>query len=196
MQQYKRWQVLSLLCLFTLVLSACASRPRTDTALNNTGLPDYHGMAPFSNSYDESKYASLVPSKVDYGEKVIVVNPRNYTWGAYSSDGQLVRAGIANLGADFCRDEGHACRTTAGSFRIYRMGNSDCVSKTYPLPRGGSLMPYCMFFHNGQSLHGTPDGMLVAANTSHGCVHMRIPDAEWLRYNFAEDGTKVVILSY
>ena len=76
------------------------------------------------------------------------------------------------------------------------MGNEDCKSRTYPIPKGGSLMPYCMFFNNGQSLHGSPDQMMVEQNISHGCVHMRIPDAEWLRYNFARVGTKVVIMPY
>jgi hypothetical protein len=159
-------------------------------------LPLYHGAPPYTASYDERKYASMLPSKVDYGEKVILVDPRLYAWGAYDAEGNLVRGGIANAGANFCKDEGHPCRTTSGTFRIYSLGDVGCTSKTYPIPKGGSLMPYCMFFHQGQSLHGTPDPMLVDANISHGCVHMRIPDAEWLRYNFVQVGTKVVIMPY
>lgn len=198
MQSNQLWQRCFLFCLFSLVLSGCASQSAGTSGMSsiNPNLPLYHGGLPYTNSYNESRYASLMPQNVKYGEKVIIVDPRLYAWGAYDADGKFVRGGIANAGANYCPDEGGPCRTTTGTFRIYSLGAVDCKSKTYPLPQGGSLMPYCMFFHNGQSLHGTPDPMLVDANISHGCVHMRIPDAEWLRYNFADVGTKVVILSY
>src|SRR5262249_48249736 len=99
-------------------------------------------------------------------------------------------------GADYCPDDHAPCRTKTGTYHIFSMGGADCVSKTYPRGQGGALMPYCMFFNEGQSLHGSPDPMLVEANISHGCVHMRIPDAEWLRNNFATVGTEVVIKPY
>ena len=64
-------------------------------------------------------------------------------------------------------------------------------------------MPYCMYFNNGQALHGEPNG-LPGYNASHGCVRLYVSDAEWLRYDFVEPpmaynkyrGTKVVILPY
>jgi hypothetical protein len=202
MQSNQHRQRSFLFCLlFTLLsVSGCTTTGNSTSSLDSNidyhNLPLYHGAAPYTNNYNESRYSSMLPAKVNYGEKVIIVNPRLYAWGAYAEDGHLVKGGIANAGADFCQDEGHPCRTNSGSFRLYSLGNVDCVSKTYPIPKGGALMPYCMFFHEGQSLHGTPDPMLVDANISHGCVHMRIPDAEWLRYNFADVGTKVVIMSY
>lgn len=200
MQSYQLWQKSFLFCLVIVFLGGCATtnnHQMTMMSQNDLQLPFYHGAAPYSNSFNESRYEAIMPSTVSYGhEKVILIDPRLYAWGAYDQSGKLVRGGIANLGSDFCSDEGRPCRTSSGVFRIYSLGDVGCVSKTYPLPRGGALMPYCMFFHNGQSLHGTPDPMLVDANTSHGCVHMRIPDAEWLRYDFAQVGTKVVILPY
>lgn len=57
-------------------------------------------------------------------------------------------------------------------------------------------MPYCMFFHNGQALHGVPPHEVGEGNYSHGCVRMHVADAEWIRYNFADVGTKVVVKSY
>jgi hypothetical protein len=152
---------------------------------------------PYSDSYDESKYALLLPQKINYGrEKVILVNPKVFAWGAYGRNGKLIRAGIATAGGDYCEDNQAPCRTKIGTFRIYSMGSENCYSKTYPKPNGGALMPYCMFFNGGQSLHGSPDKMLVEQNISHGCIHIRIPDAEWLRNSFADIGTKVIILPY
>jgi lipoprotein-anchoring transpeptidase ErfK/SrfK len=199
-----RWQFRFLILSIFITLGGCATgvsqahNPNDLTAYNNdTGLPLYRGQAPYSSNFNESKFASLLPSNVDTQEKVIVVDPKVFAWGAYDEHGQLVRAGIATAGADTCQDEGgKPCRTHSGSFRIFSMGNEDCISHQYPVGKGGSLMPYCMFFNNGQSLHGSPDQMMTEANISHGCVHMRIPDAEWLRYNFAKVGTKVIVLPY
>ena len=201
MRRNQLWQG----CFFfvlSIVLGGCATHPMSDAtpiSLNSVGsdLPLYHGEAPYSASFDEGKYAELLPQNVAFGrEKVILVDPKKFAWGAYDEHGKLVHAGIASAGADFCKDEGRPCHTAVGTFRIYSLGNADCISKTYPLGEGGSYMPYCMFFHDGESLHGSPDQMLGEANISHGCVHMRIPDVAWLRYNFAQVGTKVVVLPY
>src|SRR3990167_8569714 len=204
MCKIERWRI-SVLCLcfiFSSILSGCASQtspfaPASDDFAANSNLPLYHGQAPYSSSYNEAKYVSRLPQSINLGrEKVILVDPRAFAWGAYDENGELVRGGIATAGADFCQDEGRPCRTSVGTFRIYSLGGEGCISKSYPIGKGGSLMPYCMFFHGGQSLHGSPDQMFVEANISHGCVHMRIPDVEWLRYNFARVGTKVVVLPY
>lgn len=193
--------------LFLLVLSmvgGCATEypvnetdhfPQQDQV--STNLPSYHGQAPYSNQYNEAKYVAMLPKTVDTGnEKLILVDPKSYAWGAYDEQGNLVRGGIASAGANYCPDEGRSCKTTTGTFRIYSLGAEDCRSRTYPLGKGGSLMPYCMFFHKGESLHGSPDQMFTENNISHGCVHMRIPDVEWLRFNFAKVGTKVTVLPY
>lgn len=152
---------------------------------------------PYSSTYDESKYIARLPQHINLGkEKVILVDPKRFAWGAYDKAGNLVKGGIASAGADYCPDDKGPCRTTIGTFRIYSLGSEDCASRVYPRPKGGSLMPYCMFFHKGESLHGSPDHMFKEANISHGCIHVRIPDAEWLRNDFAKIGTKVVILPY
>ncbi|HSW70563.1 MAG TPA: L,D-transpeptidase [Gammaproteobacteria bacterium] len=177
------WRACFFIGLLSFFLSGCTN--------NRYSSSEY----PYSSHYDESKYSSSMPSTIDSSGKVIVVAPQSYAWGAYQN-GKFVRGGIANAGAGYCPDKGGSCRTSVGTFRIYSMGDVDCASKTYPIPKGGALMPYCMFFHNGESLHGSPDHILGENNISHGCIHMRIPDAEWLRYNFASVGTKVVIQPY
>jgi lipoprotein-anchoring transpeptidase ErfK/SrfK len=149
--------------------------------------------------YSEADYkARLAPTMNTGGEKVVLVNPSKHTWGAYDAGGNLVRAGVATAGGTTCppdADEAN-CRTGVGTYRITSMGDGSCASKVYPRPTGGGLMPYCMFFNNGQALHGSPDVIVGEYNASHGCVRMRISDAEWMRYNFASVGTKVVVTSY
>lgn len=134
------------------------------------------------------------------GEKVIVVDTVDQAWGAYDADGILVRWGPASTGRNYCRDIDLPCNTHPGSFRIFSLGSSDCYSTKFPLPDGGAPMPYCMYFNNGQALHGEPNG-LPGYNASHGCVRLYVSDAEWLRYDFVEPpnannqyrGTRVIV---
>jgi lipoprotein-anchoring transpeptidase ErfK/SrfK len=51
-----------------------------------------------------------------------------------------------------------------------------------------------MYFNKNQGLHGSHE--VVEGNISHGCVRVTINDAKWLRYHFANIGTKVIIMSY
>ena len=43
-------------------------------------------------------------------------------------------------------------------------------------------------------IHGTPDAASIGYSASHGCIRMRIPDAEWL-FRRVEIGTPVFIIS-
>jgi hypothetical protein len=138
-------------------------------------------------------YSDRLPAKISSPGKTIVVDPRVHAWGAYS-DGNLVRSGLATSGGNYCPDVGRSCRTVSGSFRIYKLGSFECRSKTYPVGKGGALMPYCMFFSGGYSLHGSTE--MAEDNVSHGCVRMTIPDAEWVRYQFASVGTRVIVKPY
>ena len=146
------------------------------------------------NKKARSSYYSRLPQRVSYNEKVIIINPRKHVWGAYSADGNLIRAGLATSGASWCPDVKRACRTKAGSFRIQSLGHSGCKSTRYPLGKGGAPMPYCMFFNKNQGLHGSYQ--LAEANLSHGCVRISVEDARWVRFNFANIGTKVIVMSY
>ena len=46
----------------------------------------------------------------------------------------------------------------------------------------------------GVGIHGTPDAASIGYSASHGCIRMRIPDAEWL-FQHVHVGTPVVIVS-
>lgn len=134
-------------------------------------------------------------------EKILIIDTAHLAWGAYAADGSLVKWGPVSTGADYCQDIDEPCYTHAGSYRIFSLGSSDCISRKFPLPDGGAPMPYCMYFNNGQALHGEPNG-LPGYNASHGCVRLYVNDAEWLRYSFIEGpnssndyrGTKIVIV--
>jgi hypothetical protein len=136
-----------------------------------------------------------LPYRIHTNEKVILVDPNLHAWGAYAANGKLLRAGRATAGSEWCGDIDRPCKTRSGVFRIYSLGSSDCVSSKYPIDEGGGApMPYCMYFNGPQGLHGS--NHVVEDNVSHGCVRLRVSDAKWLRYNFSEVGTKVIIKSY
>jgi lipoprotein-anchoring transpeptidase ErfK/SrfK len=46
----------------------------------------------------------------------------------------------------------------------------------------------------GVGIHGTPDAASIGYSASHGCIRMRIPDAEWL-FRRVEIGTTVFIVA-
>lgn len=175
------------LSIIFMTLAACSSPYQTQT------------YQPYNPPPPEPKkpvdYSLRMPQSIPArGEQVIVVDPRVNAWGAYSADGHLLRGGLATAGADWCPDIQRGCRTTPGSFRIASLGSFNCKSSKYPLPRGGAPMPYCMFFNGNQGLHGSYN--VVDGNASHGCVRLTVSDAEWVRFNFARVGTKVIVRSY
>jgi len=178
-----QFRLSSLLFSYSLffLLTSCVTTHSSDPANPNTN------------------YAERLPQYIDTNnKKMVLVNPNVHAWGAYDADGRLVRAGIATAGGAVCPPDANEsdCRTGAGTYHITSIGGEGCFSKIYPKPDGGGLMPYCMFFNNGQALHGSPDDIVVENNISHGCVRMRIPDAEWMVNNFAHIGTKVVVVPY
>lgn len=176
---------LTFIAAAALTLSACSSMS-SDMSSGGT----------MYSSYEPADYAGRLPSQIETKEKVVVVDPRVHAWGAYDKDGSLVRAGLATAGSSWCPDIGRPCKTSAGHFRVNSLGSADCKSKIFPVPKGGAPMPYCMFFHGGQALHGVHEGEVVEGNISHGCVRLHVADAEWLRFNFINVGTRVIVEPY
>jgi hypothetical protein len=172
--------------VLALALSSCSTYSRLDNPQSVS--------APQAVSKPEPNYASRVPAHYNLGHNVIVIDPTVHVWAAYDAQGDLLRAGLATAGNSYCPDIKRACRTRAGTFHIQSLGSASCKSSIYPLPRGGAPMPYCMFFNGNQGLHGSYN--VVEGNVSHGCVRVRVSDAEWIRHNFANIGTKVVVKPY
>jgi hypothetical protein len=181
-------------CLMLTLCSCSSYGPSQGTSSMPAPIPKVQDTG--SAAYKpKPNYASRMPSSINpLGEKVIIVNPNVHAWGAYDANGNLLRGGLATAGGDWCPDINRRCHTRSGSFRIQSLGSASCKSSMYPLPRGGAPMPYCMFFNGHQGLHGSYN--VVDGNASHGCVRLQVGDAEWIRFNFARVGTKVIVKSY
>jgi lipoprotein-anchoring transpeptidase ErfK/SrfK len=147
--------------------------------------------------YTATDFSARLPQHLDTGnETAVLVDPNVHAWGAYDSSGNLIRGGEASAGSNWCPDLGRPCHTHPGTYRVNSLGSPGCKSSQFPIPRGGAPMPYCMFFDRNQALHGSPDHEVVDGNISHGCVRMHVQDAAWLRYNFVNVGTKVIVRPY
>lgn len=172
---------------FFLLLTACASQ------LQST---DPYSPTRYAGNRFDVDYSARLPKFFDTGgQKTVLVDPNVHAWGAYDANGELIRAGIATAGGGVCPPDArdtNSCLTGMGTFRITGLGDETCISRKYQ----NGLMPFCMYFNKGEALHGSPDNILVEDNVSHGCVRMRISDAEWMRYHFAQIGTKVVVMPY
>lgn len=126
------------------------------------------------------------------GKKVIIVNFAKLAFGAYDPDGYLVYWGPISGGKGYCPDIGRRCNSPRGTFYIYEKEDDGCVSTKFPVGRGGAPMPYCMFFHGGFALHGSPE--VPGYNASHGCIRMFTSDAKWLNQEFTDSETHVEVI--
>lgn len=159
----------------------------------------YHYRHSHAVDYDHKKFrgsgGKRFPKQIRAtGERVFVFSPRLKAWAAYAPDGQRVGYGRANGGSHWCEDLGRPCRTPRGSFRIRSKGSPECRSSKFPLPNGGAPMPYCMHFHGGYAVHGSP--YISNQNTSHGCIRVQTEAARWLSNYFMKIGTRVLVISY
>jgi hypothetical protein len=130
---------------------------------------------------DQDTHPNVLGSETTQGEKHIFVNLTTQTLEAYEGDKLFMKTLIAS---------GKTNKTPTGTFTIWvklkatRMtGGSG--STYYDLPN----VPYVMFFSNnevpagaGYSLHGAYWHNNFGHAMSHGCVNMRIVDAEKLYY--------------
>lgn len=128
------------------------------------------------------------------GQRTIVVSIKKQAFGAYNKHGYLVHWGPISSAKGICRDvPGGKCETITGTFKMIRKDGPRCYSKKFPVGRGGSPMPYCMFFYRGFAMHGST---LPGYAASHGCVRLFFEDAEWLNKGFIRTGahgTRVIV---
>lgn len=135
-------------------------------------------------------FPSEIPSQ---SGSFIQVSLSKLAWGAYT-DGKLVNWGPVSGGKGYCPDIHSGCHTPTGNFTVFDKQGPGCISHVFPVAtHGGAPMPYCMHFHGGYALHGSPT--VPGFNASHGCVRMFVEDAEWLNHEFVEtDETRVRIV--
>lgn len=147
------------------------------------------------NGYRPIEATSYFPAeRPPTGKKTFVFSPRALAWAAYDEAGMRVKAGKASGGVDACPEDGEDCRTVVGRFRIQRKGGYDCVSQSYPIGVGGAPMHYCMFFHGGYAIHGSPD--VPDVHASHGCIRIHTHHARWLNEEFLDIGSIVEVENY
>lgn len=123
-----------------------------------------------------------------------VFNPKTLQWKAINDHGVVVRTGRGSGGRAYCPDIHRACRTPVGTFHVISKGGAGCRSSLYPVGRGGSPMPYCMFFSKYYAVHGSHE--VPNRNASHGCIRVIPSDAHWLYDHFMHVGTTVVVKPY
>ena len=123
-----------------------------------------------------------------------VFNPNTLTWKAIDENGNVVRTGRGSGGKRYCPDTHRACKTPSGTFYVHSKGGAGCKSSRFPVGRGGSPMPWCMFFSKYYAIHGSYE--VPNHNASHGCIRVIPSDANWLSHNFVHIGTKVVVRPY
>jgi lipoprotein-anchoring transpeptidase ErfK/SrfK len=143
-------------------------------------------------------YRTLEPkvSEDDLGPAIVILRDSNKLV-FYVNAKRVRRFGIATGQASY--------PTPVGNFEIVvKQRNpwwypppSDWAAGQEPVPPGpgnplgtrwmGLSAPYV-------GIHGTPDAASIGYSASHGCIRMRIPDAEWL-FQRVEIGTPVFILA-
>ena len=125
------------------------------------------------------------------GKKTVMIIMSMQAFGAYDQYGYLVHWGPVSGGKGYCPDVRRRCNTPRGRFSVRSRGSAACISRKYPIGKGGAPMPFCMFFYGGYAMHAST---LPGYHASHGCVRMFYEDAKWLNRSFVTVGnTKVIV---
>jgi LysM repeat protein len=115
------------------------------------------------------------------GERWIEVNLTTQTLTAWQGDVAVLHTSISS-GTD-------RTPTVTGRYKINRKYTKQRMTgPDYDLPN----VPWVMYFYSGYAIHGAYWHNKFGTQTSHGCVNMRIEEAEML-YHWAEMGTEVYV---
>ena len=132
----------------------------------------------------------IVPE--DKGVSYIIVDLALQAYGAYDKTGKLVQWDPVSSGKVFCNHVVGTCNTPPGKYVLHDKRGKKCKSGKFPVRstgRGGANMPYCMFFHRGYALHGSP---MPGHPASHGCVRTNADGAKWLNHNLVTRDETVI----
>ncbi len=135
-------------------------------------------------------------ASVDLGHAVVILRGSNRL--LYFLDGKFVRwFGVATGQASYPTPLGTYEIVTKQRNPWWYPPPSTWAADSEPVPPGpgnplgtrwmGISAPYV-------GIHGTPDSASIGYSASHGCIRMRIPDAEWL-FRRVEVGTPVFIIA-
>lgn len=115
------------------------------------------------------------------GRRWIQINLSNQTLTAWQGDVVVLQTTVSTGKA--------STPTVTGDFAIYtKYDTQHMTGDDYDLPG----VPWVMYFYRDYAIHGAYWHANFGTPTSHGCVNMRIPEAEAL-YQWAAEGTEVVV---
>lgn len=161
-----------------------------NTKIENGAVGVFNGQKIVPPKIDQVAVLGDISPSATTGEKHIYVNLANQTLYAYEGKDLYMQVLISS---------GKWGRTPTGDFTIWTKLRSTRMSggrgsDYYNLPN----VPFVMFFSNasvpataGFSFHGTYWHNNFGYPMSHGCINMRITDAEKL-YNWAENAAVTI----
>ena len=138
----------------------------------------------------------VVPAKRRIGS-VIVIRRGSNSLSLYNGRKLVRRLGVATGQARYPTPLGRFTVVDKQYNPWWYPPSSDWAKGLKPVPPGAGnpLGTRWMGLTGGLvGIHGTPDAASIGYSASHGCIRMRIPDAEWL-FEHVEVGTPVVIVS-
>lgn len=192
MNYYSKMWPTATLAVLTSLLAGCATEG--EQYVNPTVVQPAKPPETVNEQAKHNRNYHFPQTRPATGNSVFIFEPTHLMWAAYDANGNLVKEGPASGGDDYCADLKEPCHSPAGQYHVYRKEGPDCVSKLFPLGKGGAPMPYCMYFNGGYAVHGSYD--VESYNASHGCVRILPEDAKWLSENFMKIGTTVIIAPY
>jgi hypothetical protein len=184
--------------LLFCVLISTAAFCQTDQVDNDVYSPQQNQIKTYDSyaAYAEAvrnapnRFYEFPKERPATGKNVFIYDPKQLSWAAYDKAGHLVRMGPGSGGSNYCSDIGFGCRTPTGVFEVYAKQNLNYRSKVFPLPFGGSPMPYAMFFAGNIAIHGSPE--VLEYNASHGCIRVLMEDAKWLNHFLTYNSTVII----
>lgn len=166
---------------FTPTQAPTATPTATPTPIPPTPLPPTVTHTPEPSPTPTLSPSPTQPASDLPPQKRIVIDLSEQTLTAYEDDraifSSLISAGMART------------PTPVGEFAIYTKIRSQTMSGPgYSLPN----VEFVAYFYSAYAIHGAYWHDSFGHPMSHGCVNMRVRDAEWL-YGWAPIGTPVSV---
>lgn len=143
-------------------------------------------------------FLSAVRAKVSAAElpKVVVIDRSAHTLKLFSPHRLIRRFGVATGQASYPTPIGNFTIVTKQRHPWWFPPDSDWAEGAEPVPPGpGNPLGtrWMGLSASGVGIHGTPNAASIGYSASHGCIRMRIPDAERL-FRMVRVGTPVHIV--
>jgi lipoprotein-anchoring transpeptidase ErfK/SrfK len=128
---------------------------------------------------------------------IIVIRRKSKSLHLYRGMRLWKRLGVATGQSSYPTPTGHFSIVTMQRHPWWYPPDSDWAEGEEPVPPGpGNPLGtrWMGLSAPGVGIHGTPDSASIGYSASHGCIRMRIPEAEWL-FSHVQVGTPVYIVA-